>query len=84
MAYFEAIMPIYPAQNFQITLLMAEKVNILVKYLDFTNIFLKKLAGKLFKYFDINEYLINLEPEKQPPYSPIFSLKAVKLKTVKV
>ena len=38
---------------------------ILVKYFDFTNIFLKKSAMKLFKYLDINKYTINLEKSRQ-------------------
>ena len=43
-----------------------EKVmkKILVKYLNFINIFLKELAIKLPKYSGINKYIINLEINK--------------------
>ena len=33
---------IYPAQNTQIVLLLAKKVKILTKYLDFSDVFLKE------------------------------------------
>lgn len=41
------------------------------------------MATILYKHFDINKNLINLEPSKQPPYRPIYSLKLVELKNFK-
>lgn len=70
-------------QKAQIALLIAKKVFILVKYLDFRDIFPKKLAAKLFECFDINKYLINLELGKQSSYKPIYSFSSVELKTLK-
>lgn len=57
--------------------MLFEKVNILAKYLDFTAYFLKKSAMKFSKYFAINKYLIDLEPNKQLFYMSIYSSKLV-------
>lgn len=70
-------MIIYLVFKTQITLLNVEKIskniallnvgkiskNILAKYSDFVDMFLKNLAIKLFKCFDINKYIINLEKD---------------------
>ena len=47
-----------------ITLLFIKKVTILAKYLDFVDIFLTNLVIKLFNYFYIGKYAINLEISK--------------------
>lgn len=76
-AHLKTTMLIYPAEKAQIALLMAKKVNILVKHLAFANVFLKKLAAELFEDSNINKHLIDLKPGKQPPYRPIYSLGQV-------
>lgn len=48
----------------KIALLVTEKITVPAEYLDYTNIFLKKLAIELFKRSDINKHLIDLEPNK--------------------
>lgn len=63
---------------------MAQKVNVLIKYLDFVNVFLKKLVIKLFKHFIINKYLINLELSQQPLYRFIYNLKQPVFKNLKI
>lgn len=68
----------------QIILLIAKKVILLNKYLDFINIFLKKLDIVLLKCFNINKYLINFDTNKQPLYKPIYSLLLVKVKILKI
>lgn len=62
---------------------MAGKVNILVQYLDFLDLFSQKLPAKLFKHSDINEDLIDLESDKEPLYGLIYSLELVKLEVLK-
>lgn len=57
-----------------------QKVVILVKYLDFINIFLKKLTIKLFEQLNIKKYAINLKLDKQPFYKLFFNLRLIKLK----
>lgn len=61
MAYPSAKISIYLACKAQIVLLMAKKVIIPIKYLNFADVFLKKSVIKLFKRFDINKHLTNLE-----------------------
>lgn len=62
---------------------MVRKVTISAKYLDFTNVFSKNSAAKLFVRSEINKHIINLKSGKQPSYKPIYSLKLVKFKTLK-
>lgn len=42
--------------------------------------FKKNLSTELFKYFNINKYIINLELDKQPPYKWIYNLLSITLK----
>ena len=60
-----------------------KKVIVLPKYSDYANVFSKAFAVKLSKYTNINNYLIDLVDDKQPPYSPIYSLRPMELKTLK-
>lgn len=81
--HLETTMSIYRAWKALITSLLAKKVNIPVEYLDFTDMFLKKLATKISKRSDTNKHLINLEINKQLPYRPTYSLEPVKLEILK-
>lgn len=83
MAYLKAKMSIYSIQKVQIAMLLTEKIIILAKYLDFTHIFLKKSAAKLFKTSEINKHAINLKLSTQSSYSSINSLGLVEIKTFK-
>lgn len=65
-------------------MLLAKKVIILAKYLDFADGFLKKLAIKLSKRSIINKYSINLESGKQLFYRPIYCLGLVELEIFKI
>ena len=60
-----------------------KKVTILAKYIDFVNVFSKKLAIKLSKYLYINKYAINPEKDKQLIYKLIYSLELIKLESFK-
>lgn len=73
-----------PQFSIQITLLVAKKVTVPARFLDFVDIFSKKLTAEFSKHFDINKYLINLEPNTQPPYSLIYSLQLIEFETLKV
>ena len=64
-------------------LLFAKKIIVLAKYIDFANIFLKKLIKRLAKQTGINKYINKLVEDKQPFYRPIYSLNLIKLKTLK-
>lgn len=43
---------------------MAKKVLIPAKYLEYANIFSKKLMAKFRKYFNINKYIIDQKADK--------------------
>ncbi len=53
------------------------------KYADFANVFSPKLAAKLSKYTEINDYAIELVDNLQLLYSTIYSLCSVELKILK-
>ena len=65
-------------------MLLAKKVIILAKYLDFADVFLKELANIFPKQIGVNEYIIKLIKSKQPPYRSIYSLRLVKFETFKI
>ena len=64
-------------------MLLVEEVSVPKKYADFSDVFSKESVAVLFKRLDINKHAINLEPCKQLPYKPIYSLGPVEFKTFK-
>ena len=75
---------IYPAKKAQIALLLAKKVTVSAKYLDFINVLLEKSLNVFSEQTGVNKHAIKLEEGKQLSYGPIYSLKPVKLKTLKI
>ena len=71
------------AKKAQMALLLAKKVIVPVKYLDFADFFLKKSANILPKQIGVNKFAIRLQKDKQLPYGPIYNLGPVELKTFK-
>ena len=65
--------------------MLADKALIEVppKYLDYADVFLFDLVIELPENTNMNEYTIELVEGKQPPYGPIYSLRPVKLETLK-
>ena len=74
---------IHPIRKSQIALLLAKKVTILVKYSDFANIFLEKLANIVHKQTRANKHTIEIEQSKPLPYRPLYSLELIELETFK-
>ena len=64
-------------------MLLAKKVIVPAKYLDFANVFLEESANVLLKQIGVNEHAIKLEKSKQLPYRPIYSLRPVEVETLK-
>lgn len=64
-------------------MLVVKNITISIKYLDFIDIFSKKLTTELFKKLEINKYMINLESDKQLFYELIYSLKSIELEIFK-
>lgn len=63
---------------------MVENVIILIKYSDFTDVFLKKSTKVLVKQTKVNQNTIKLEKSKQPSYRPIYNLRLIELKILKI
>ena len=72
-----------PVRKAQMALLLAKKITVPGKYLDFANIFLEKLATILPEQTKVNKHAIKVEKGNQPFYRPIYSLDFVKLGTFK-
>ena len=53
------------------------------EYSDYSDIFLAENVAELPENTGINEYAIELEEGKQPPFGPIYSLGPVELETLK-
>lgn len=70
----------------QMVLLKADETFtvIFTKYIDFVDVFLSDLAAEFLKYIEINNHVINLIDKKQLFYEPIYSLKPVDMKTLKI
>ena len=77
-------MPIHPAQEAQIALLVAKEVKIPTKYSDFSDVFSEEKALILPKAIKLNQIAIKLQKDQQPPYKRIYSLGAVELKMLKI
>lgn len=54
---------------------------VFIKYLNFSDVFSKKNALVLLEQTDLNEHVIELEKNKQPLYSLIYSLGPVEFET---
>ena len=81
-AFLNLTSGIYPDKAAQIASLVIEKVRIPDEYLDFANVFSEDKALVLSERTELNEYAIDLEDGKQPPYGPIYSLGSVELNTL--
>ena len=70
----------------QIRLLLTNKtfIKVLSKYFNYIDIFLFNFAIELSKNTCINEYIIKQVESKQLFYKPIYSLRLVKLKILKI
>lgn len=77
------IIIIHSARKIQIALLLTKKFEILIKYLDFLNIFLKEKTLVLLELIKLNQYTIQPQNNKQSFYRPIHSLRLIKLEILK-
>lgn len=74
---------IHLTRKTQIVLLLAKKIKILAKYLDFSNVFSEKKVLILLEKTKLNQYAIKMQHGKQPFYKPICNLRLVKLEILK-
>ncbi len=77
---------VHPSKRAQIAHLKADKAPFAVpgKYADFADVFSFKLATKFPEHTEINDHIIELIDNWQPPYVPIYSLRPTELETLKV
>lgn len=68
---------IYLDKKVQIASQITKKIKILDKYSDFADVFSEEKILVLLKKIKLNEYVINLEIDKQIPYRPIYSLDPI-------
>ena len=83
MTSFNLVPGVHLNKKAQIASLLIKKVKILDEYLDFINIFSEKKVLMLPEQAKFNQYAIELEKSKQPPYGSIYSLGPVELETLK-
>ena len=60
--------------------LLTKKVTDFAKYLDFVDVFSRKLTKILLKQTKVNEYVIKFEKSKKAIYVPIYSSKQIEFK----
>ena len=82
-SFLRSKMRIHSARKTQLALLLTKDITILIKQLDFPDIFLEKLANIFPEQIGANEHKIKLEKGKQPPYRPIHSLGLVEFESLK-
>ena len=78
-------MPVYFERQPQVGALLFDKTSTEVpaEYSNYNNVFSAENAAELLENTSITEYAIKLEEDKQPPFSPIYSLGPVELETLK-
>ena len=76
---------IYPSRQIQIRLLLADKAptEVLLKYSDYTDVFLFDLAIELSENTGMNEHAIKLVEVKQTSYGLTYNLRPVELENLK-
>ncbi len=76
---------VYPSKRAQIAHQKADEAPTKVpsEYAYFADVFSQKLAAELPEHAVINDHTIELVNDQQPPYGPIYSIKAMKLETLK-
>ena len=77
---------VHLSRKIQIAYLKTDKVptKIFSKYADFADIFSPKLVTKLLAHIRINNYIIEVVDNGQPPNDSIYSLDQVELETLKI
>ena len=79
-------MPMYSKKQTQVRVLLFNKasIKVLAKYSDYSNVFSMENTVELLENTRIYKYTIKLEKDKQLPFVSIYSLKLVKLETLKI
>ena len=75
--------PIHSKKQVQVGVLLFDKafIEVLVEYFNYNNFFSVENAAELLENTGMNKHAIELKEGKQPPFSPIYNLGPVQLKT---
>ena len=65
-------------------MLLTKNITVVAKYLDFKDIFSKKITKKITQYLAFNKYTINLKKDNQLFYISIYSLRLIEFKIFKI
>ena len=78
-------MPVHSGRQAQVGALLFDKAftQLLAEYSNYSNIFSTENTAELLENTKMNEHVIKLEEGKQPPFSPIYSLRLIELETLK-
>ena len=78
-------MPVQSKRQAQVRVLLFNKalIEILAKYSNYSDVFLAENVAELSEHTGINDHVIELEKDKQPPFRPIYSLGPVGLEILK-
>ena len=82
-SFLNLTLRLYPDRVAQIASLPAKEIKIPDEYSDFADVFLEEKSLVLPECIKLNEYTINPEYNKQPPYRLIYSLDPLELETLK-
>ena len=77
--------PVHSKKQAQVRVLLFDKAftKVLIEYSDYNNVFLVENAVKLSENTRINEHAIELEKDKQSPFSPIYNPEPIELEILK-
>ena len=78
-------MPVHSKRQVQVGALLFNKAltEVPAEYSNYSDVFSAECTAELSENTGINEYAIELEEDKQPPFGPIYSLGPVELETLK-
>ena len=79
-------MPVHSERQAQVGALLFDEAftEIPAEYSNHSDVFSAETAAELLKNTKMNEYAIELEESKQPPFGPIYSLGPIELETLKI
>ena len=78
-------MPVHSKKQAQIGALLFDKalIEVPVEYSNYSNVFSVENTAELLENIGMNEYAIELEEGKQPPFNLIYCLRSIELETLK-
>lgn len=84
--FISVINKVYPSHTVEIASLQVNKTPIIVhpEYSNFPDVCSPELVAEFLEYLEIKNHTIDLVVGKLPSYVPIYSLRLIKLETLKI